>query len=149
MANQTPPDDTPQDAPEPVRVSFRLRRFRSRWPLRVWRAVMARRWSRWLAIAVLVMALLYGVLWVTVIRSLPSADKLLTYQPPLPTMVRGNDGEIVSSYARERRVQLRFVALLIDPGHQFDHQTGRVEWTCSFKHDANLLAGFVERGNTV
>ena len=109
MANQTPPDDTPQDAPEPVRVSFRLRRFRSRWPLRVWRAVMARRWSRWLAIAVLVMALLYGVLWVTVIRSLPSADKLLTYQPPLPTMVRGNDGEIVSSYARERRVQLRFV----------------------------------------
>ena len=109
MANQTPPDDTPQDAPEPVRVSFRLRRFRSRWPLRVWRAVMARRWSRWLAIAVVVMALLYGVLWVTVIRSLPSADKLLTYQPPLPTMVRGNDGEIVSSYARERRVQLRFV----------------------------------------
>lgn len=49
------------------------------------------------------------VLWLTVARTLPSADKLLTYQPPLPTMVRGNDGEIVSSYARERRVQLRFV----------------------------------------
>ncbi len=56
-------------------------------------------------------ALLLGwfVLWLTVARTLPSADKLLTYQPPLPTMVRGNDGEIVSSYARERRVQLRFV----------------------------------------
>jgi len=40
---------------------------------------------------------------------LPSADRLLTYQPPLPTMVRGIDGEIVNSYARERRVQLRFV----------------------------------------
>ncbi len=40
---------------------------------------------------------------------LPSADKLLTYQPPLPTMVRGIDGEIVNSYARERRVQLRYV----------------------------------------
>ena len=32
--------------------------------------------------------LLYFVLWLTVIRGLPSADKLLTYQPPLPTMVR-------------------------------------------------------------
>nr|WP_225899650.1 transglycosylase domain-containing protein [Croceicoccus gelatinilyticus] len=40
---------------------------------------------------------------------LPSADRLLTYQPPLPTMVRGIDGEIVNSYARERRVQLRYV----------------------------------------
>ncbi|MDT0507763.1 transglycosylase domain-containing protein [Novosphingobium sp. MMS21-SN21R] len=49
------------------------------------------------------------VVWLTVARGLPSADKLLTYQPPLPTMVRGYDGEIVSSYARERRVQLRFV----------------------------------------
>jgi len=47
--------------------------------------------------------------WIVVVRSLPSADKLLDYQPPLPTMVRGYDGEIVYSYARERRVQLRFV----------------------------------------
>ena len=47
--------------------------------------------------------------WVLVARDLPSADKLLDYQPPLPTMVRGLDGEIVHSYARERRVQLRFV----------------------------------------
>ncbi len=110
MANQTPPDNAdPQEPTEPGRVSFRLRRDASRWPVRIGRAIMARRWSRWLAIAVLVLALAYGVLWVTVIRSLPSADKLLTYQPPLPTMVRGNDGEIVSSYARERRVQLRFV----------------------------------------
>ena len=35
--------------------------------------------------------------WIVVIRSLPSADKLLDYQPPLPTMVRGYDGEIVYS----------------------------------------------------
>ena len=47
--------------------------------------------------------------WVAVTRNLPSADSLLTYQPPLPTMVRGIDGEIVYSYARERRVQLRYV----------------------------------------
>jgi penicillin-binding protein 1A len=49
------------------------------------------------------------LLWVAVTRNLPSADSLLTYQPPLPTMVRGVNGEIVYSYARERRVQLRFV----------------------------------------
>ncbi|MFN5244621.1 MAG: penicillin-binding protein 1A [Novosphingobium sp.] len=52
---------------------------------------------------------LYLLLWITVLRSLPSADRLLSYQPPLPTMVRGVNGEIVYSYARERRVQLRFV----------------------------------------
>jgi penicillin-binding protein 1A len=110
MANDNPPDSRePPEPTEPGRVSFRLRRDAPRWPVRIWRAIMARRWSRWLAIVVLVLALSYGVLWVTVIRSLPSADKLLTYQPPLPTMVRGNDGEIVSSYARERRVELRFV----------------------------------------
>ena len=53
--------------------------------------------------------LLYIVVWIAVLRSLPSADRLLGYQPPLPTMVRGVNGEIVYSYARERRVQLRFV----------------------------------------
>ena len=52
---------------------------------------------------------LYIVIWATVVRNLPSADKLIDYQPPLPTMVRGADGSIVYSYARERRVQLRYV----------------------------------------
>ena len=49
------------------------------------------------------------VFWVAVTRNLPSAESLLTYQPPLPTMVRSINGEIVYSYARERRVQLRYV----------------------------------------
>jgi penicillin-binding protein 1A len=49
------------------------------------------------------------VLYTAVAWNLPSASSLLTYQPPLPTMVRGAGGEIVHSYARERRVQLRFV----------------------------------------
>jgi len=53
----------------------------------------------------------YLLLWIAVLRTLPSADRLLSYQPPLPTMVRGVNGEIVYSYARERRVQLRFVDL--------------------------------------
>ncbi|MBX9664318.1 transglycosylase domain-containing protein [Novosphingobium sp.] len=72
----------------------------------LWRSQV---WVRRAGYALGVLAVLYAILWVTVIRTLPSADKLLTYQPPLPTMVRGNDGEIVSSYARERRVQLRYV----------------------------------------
>ena len=47
--------------------------------------------------------------WIVLTRDLPDANKLLEYQPPLPTMVRDIDGNIVYSYARERRVQLRFV----------------------------------------
>ena len=112
MANDTPPDDTsPQDTPssgaEPV--TYRIRRYGSGWPARVWHALTAKGWPRRLGIVALVIALLYGVAWFTFIRGLPGADKLLTYQPPLPTMVRGDNGEIVSSYARERRVQLRYV----------------------------------------
>jgi penicillin-binding protein 1A len=110
MANDTPPEDpAPQDANSSGPVAWRIRRYAAGWPVRVWRAITTRRWARRLAIFVAILALMYGALWVFVIRTLPSADKLLTYQPPLPTMVRGNDGEIVSSYARERRVQLRFV----------------------------------------
>jgi membrane carboxypeptidase/penicillin-binding protein len=51
---------------------------------------------------------LYFLVWVFVARGLPSADKLLTYQPPLPTMVRGADGEIVRPM-RANGAQLRFV----------------------------------------
>ncbi|MDE2436841.1 MAG: transglycosylase domain-containing protein [Sphingomonadales bacterium] len=68
--------------------------------------------NRWFRIGGYVLAAIVGLnllLWATVTRNLPSADSLLTYQPPLPTMVRGVNGEIVYSYARERRVQLRFV----------------------------------------
>ncbi len=50
-----------------------------------------------------------AVLYVAVTWNLPSADRLLTYQPRMPTMVRGVNGEIVYSFARERRVQLRYV----------------------------------------
>ncbi|MCK0128264.1 transglycosylase domain-containing protein [Erythrobacter sp. F6033] len=60
-------------------------------------------------------ALLIGlgmVLWVAIFvwlaSDLPEADSLLDYETPLPTVVRGADGEIVHSYARERRVQLQF-----------------------------------------
>jgi penicillin-binding protein 1A len=51
-------------------------------------------------------------LWIAVFvwlaNDLPEAEALLTYETPLPTVVRGFDGEIVHSYARERRVQLQY-----------------------------------------
>ena len=53
--------------------------------------------------------LAFALLWIAIGWNLPSADRLLTYQPRLPTIVRGVNGEIVYAYARERRVQLRYV----------------------------------------
>ncbi|MEC9109391.1 MAG: transglycosylase domain-containing protein, partial [Pseudomonadota bacterium] len=47
--------------------------------------------------------------WATLGRNLPDAESLLEYETPLPTVVRGIDGEIVSTYARERRIQLQYV----------------------------------------
>ncbi|MEP7221948.1 MAG: transglycosylase domain-containing protein [Novosphingobium sp.] len=101
-----------QPAPEPLH--FRVRREAGGLFQRV-RGLLARvpwresRRVRLLGYALAALLALYAVAWVAVIRNLPSADRLLTYQPPLPSMVRGVNGEIVYSYARERRVQLRFV----------------------------------------
>lgn len=72
----------------------------------LWREHRVVRIAGWLLVALLA---LYALLWLLVARDLPSADRLLSYQPPLPTMVRGADGRIVYSYARERRVELRYV----------------------------------------
>src|SRR5262249_29847890 len=68
-----------------------------------------KRWFRWLSYVFVLLFLAIAAFWFVLTRNLPSAEKLLDYQPPLPTMVRGIDGNIVYSYARERRVQLRFV----------------------------------------
>jgi penicillin-binding protein 1A len=63
---------------------------------------------KWIAILFGGLLLAYFLVWLFLARGLPDANKLLEYEPPLPTMVRGIDGEIVDSYARERRVQLQF-----------------------------------------
>jgi penicillin-binding protein 1A len=46
--------------------------------------------------------------WFVILAGLPDARSLLTYQPKLPSVVRGEDGEIVHRYERERRVALQF-----------------------------------------
>lgn len=122
MAEDLPPIDVRRDAPnrddpnrddpgrdDPGGVGEHLRFRRGGLWSRLRGRVTGSRWLRRLLWLVLVLVVARGLLWVTVERTLPSADTLLTYQPPLPTMVRGADGQIVSSYARERRVQLRFV----------------------------------------
>lgn len=63
---------------------------------------------RWASMALGALLVLWVVAWFALARNLPDAEMLLDYQPPLPTMVRGIDGGIVDSYARERRVQLQF-----------------------------------------
>ena len=98
-----------EPAGEGADLRYRIRRDAGGvlgWIRRSWRE---RRWFRWLGYAGGAGVLAFAALWIAVARDLPSADKLLDYQPPLPTMVRGIDGGIVYSYARERRVQLRFV----------------------------------------
>ena len=90
-------------------LRYRVRRNASGFVATMQENWREKRWFRWAGYGLAGLILLWAVVWVLVLRSLPSADKLLTYQPPLPTMVRSIDGSIAYSYARERRVQLRFV----------------------------------------
>ncbi|MGC6328037.1 penicillin-binding protein 1A [Rhizorhabdus sp. FW153] len=72
------------------------------------------RWSGYLLWSA---ALAWLLIWFFFARGLPSADALLAYQPPLPTNVRGYDGEPIADFARERRVQLsyqEFPPILVD-----------------------------------
>ena len=99
-------DNAPSDGEN---LNYRIRREASgAWAgLRdTWRET---RWVRLLGYAGGAFLTVFVAAWLLIGRDLPSADKLLDYQPPLPTIVRGIDGQIVYSYARERRVQLRFV----------------------------------------
>ncbi|HSQ95274.1 MAG TPA: transglycosylase domain-containing protein [Croceibacterium sp.] len=99
-------DETQQSRGEYFR--YRIRRdangalewFRANW--------RAKRWFRWASVALTAFVALWIIVWTVVSWDLPDANKLLTYEPPLPTVVRGYDGGIVYSYAREHRVQLQF-----------------------------------------
>ena len=49
----------------------------------------------------------------------------------------------------EQWVQPAVVIRLIEPRDELGHQTGCIERRCRRKNDADLLAGFVKRGNAV
>jgi penicillin-binding protein 1A len=67
-----------------------------------------KRWFRWGSSGLGVLLVLWLIAWTVLASGLPDARALLQYEPPLPSVVRGADGEIVHTYARERRVQLQF-----------------------------------------
>ena len=67
-----------------------------------------KRWVRrltWTGIAGFLVGTLVFVYFAS---GLPSSEKLLAYQPPLPSNIRGYDGNPVQTFARERRVELAF-----------------------------------------
>jgi penicillin-binding protein 1A len=89
-------------------IRYRIRRDASgalAWFRRNWQE---KRWFRWLASAMGALFALWLALWLFLASDLPDAESLADYETPLPTVVRGIDGEIVHSYARERRVQLQY-----------------------------------------
>ncbi|HEX8840411.1 MAG TPA: transglycosylase domain-containing protein [Sphingomicrobium sp.] len=68
----------------------------------------ARRWVRWAAWAGATLFALVAALWLYFASTLPTPQFLLSYQPPLPTNIRGYDGAPVQTFARERRVDLSY-----------------------------------------
>jgi penicillin-binding protein 1A len=70
--------------------------------------MLAKRRVRGLLYLLAFLVVAYAVFWVLFLRGLPSTDKLLSYEPPLPTNVRALDGTPVYSFARERRVELAY-----------------------------------------
>ncbi len=75
------------------------------WFAQKWRASTL---FKLIALALALALLVWVAAWAWLARDLPEAASLTEYQTPLPTVVRGIDGEIVHSYARERRVQLQY-----------------------------------------
>ena len=68
----------------------------------------ARRWVRWTAWVFAGLFTIFAAVWLYFASTLPSAQYLLSYQPPLPTNIRGYDGAPVQTFARERRVDLSY-----------------------------------------
>src|SRR6187402_2765838 len=119
--------ETDQTAAEPFH--YRIRREARgvvAWFRESWRD---KRWFRWASIALMGLAILWLLAWVLLARGLPDAETLLDYEPPLPTVVRGVDGAIVHSYARERRVQLQFKDFPAQLVNAYTSAEDRTFWT--------------------
>ena len=73
-----------------------------------WRRVLRSRWTKALGVLVGLFVVFCLAIWLIFARDLPSTDKLLAYEPPLPTNLRGVDGAPIYTFARERRVELAY-----------------------------------------
>ncbi|WP_246444362.1 transglycosylase domain-containing protein [Sphingomonas sediminicola] len=69
---------------------------------------LEKKWVRRGGILLLAGFVLFSGIWLYFASGLPSSEKLLAYQPSLPTNVRGYDGTPVQTFARERRVELSY-----------------------------------------
>ncbi len=96
-----------EEASESPSLSLRLRRDTSS-VIALWRSYWPKRWFRLAVYAAGAFLIVWALVWLVFARNLPSVEGLKSYEPPLPTNVRGYDGTPVHSYARERRVQLRY-----------------------------------------
>jgi penicillin-binding protein 1A len=74
-------------------------------------AWFSRTWVRRLGILFVIGFIAFSGMWLYFASGLPSSEKLLAYQPSLPTNVRGYDGTPVQTFARERRVELAYEEL--------------------------------------
>jgi len=93
--------DATAAAPEPARPGV-FARIGARMA-----AIPRRLWIILGALAVLAAVFLF-FFWLLVIRGLPDAASLASYQPSLPSTVRQADGTPIHSFARERRIYLPF-----------------------------------------
>jgi penicillin-binding protein 1A len=66
------------------------------------------KWVRRITWALAGLFALFAAMWIYFASGLPSSQTLLAYQPPLPTNVRGYDGQPIQTFARERRVELSY-----------------------------------------
>lgn len=98
-----------------------------------------KRWFRWAASAVGAFLVLWIMFWTVLASGLPDARRLLDYEPALPSVVRGLDGEIVHSYARDRRVQLQFRDLPPQLINAYTSAEDKTFWT----HGGVDLTGFI------
>ena len=104
---------TEPQSPSTARSTWAYLRYRINRDIGALVAWFTQRWRASLPFRLAAMAAGFGLfVWVALFfwlaRDLPEAEALLTYETPLPTVVRGIDGELVHSYARERRVQLQY-----------------------------------------
>ncbi|HSQ98964.1 MAG TPA: PBP1A family penicillin-binding protein [Sphingomicrobium sp.] len=118
------------------------------------------RWVRLAAWAGAALFALFAAMWIYFAAGLPSSQSLLAYQPPLPTNVRGYDGDPVQTFARERRVDLsydEFPPLLIHAfisaeDKEFFHHHG-IDYTgflkAVFNYTTHLGRGRVAGGSTI
>ena len=118
--------------------SYRARRgVETSWS-RLREALRNHPWLRRGLVAALLGLLALAIGWAILARNLPDAETLLDYEPPLPSVVRGIDGAIIHSYARERRVQLQFQDLPPQLLNAYTSAEDKTFWT----HGGIDIGGF-------